>query len=259
MYQPRAYIINIGNELLIGRIINSNGAWLASQLTLRGVIVERIVVVPDNLNSIVEEVRRARNRSDIVITTGGLGPTDDDITLEAVAAAFNLPLVVNKEAYEMVKKVYESKGYVLTKERIKMAYLPLGATPIPNPIGSAPGSYLVINGVHIISLPGVPSEMMAMFDYVIEKLRPILPDLCVKEESMTIKGIPESSLAPLLRKASKECIDCYVKSHPMGIEVEGPVIEVKVLSSASSCEEAARKAKSVLNKLSVLIEESKHV
>ncbi len=253
--RPRAWIISIGNELLIGRVVNTNAAWIASRLTLRGVNVERIMVVPDRLDDIVEAVGEACRRAEIVVTTGGLGPTDDDITMEAVAAALHQPLLVDEEAKHMVEEFYRRAGLGLTRERLKMARLPASAKPIPNPVGAAPGAYIVAGGCQLFVLPGVPAEMQAMMDHVIELLEPVLPKLCVAEEGVTIKGVPESSLAPLLRRASKRCPDCYTKSHPKGHETMEPIIEVKVLASGKDCEEAQKKARNVLEELRRLLEE----
>lgn len=253
MYVPRAWIITIGNELLIGRIVNTNASWLARELTLRGVKVKRIVTVGDDVDEIAYVVREAITSADIVVTTGGLGPTDDDKTMEAIALALDRPLVLNREALEMVKRFYSEKGYELTPERVKMAYLPAGAIPLPNPVGAAPGAFIVERTARIIVLPGVPREMEAMFQHALDLLKPILPELCVVEEGIEVRGVPESSLAPLLRQASKLCADCYTKSHPKGHETREPIVEVKVLASAPSCEEARAKAGRVLNELKRLL------
>ena len=253
MYRPRAWIITIGYELLIGRIVNTNASHIARELTLRGAIVDRILVVGDSIDDIAYEIRRGVTRADIIITTGGLGPTDDDKTLEAVAAATNRALVLNEEALRMVNDFYSRRRLQLTRERVKMAYLPAGAIPIPNPVGAAPGSLLFADGAYIISLPGVPREMEAMLPLALGKVRHIFPEICVRELSKEIKGIPESSLAPLLRKASKKCPDCYVKSHPKGHELEEPIIDVKVLASGETCEEAESKARQVLEELDKLL------
>ncbi|HIQ23652.1 MAG TPA: nicotinamide mononucleotide deamidase-related protein [Pyrodictium delaneyi] len=254
MYRPHAWVVNIGNELLIGRITNTNATVIARELMLRGVIVKRIVVVGDYLDDIATSVREAVGYADIVVTTGGLGPTDDDITMEAVAAAINAPLVLNKAALEMVEAFYRKRGLQLTRERLKMAYLPLGAEPVPNPVGAAPGAYINYSGSHIVVLPGVPSEMEAMLKIALNRLAHILPELCVAEEGITIEGVPESSLAPLLRKASKLCSDCYIKSHPKGHEVDNPIIDVKVMASAPDCDTARSKVLTVLGYLKKLIQ-----
>jgi len=254
LYKPIAWIITIGNELLVGRIVDTNAAWLASRLTFLGASVRRIVTVGDTVDDIVAVLRDALASSDIVVTTGGLGPTDDDITMEAVAAALNLPLVLNREALEHVSRFYSTKPAELTRERLKMALLPLGAKPIPNPVGAAPGAHVSVGRSELFVLPGVPREMKPMFDsYVADKLKPILPELCVREKSVVVKGVAEADLAPLLRRASRECVSCYVKSHPKGHEAESPLVDVRVLASAPTCEEADAMAQRVIGRLMELV------
>jgi len=252
-YQPRAWILTIGNELLIGRVINTNAAWIASKLTFHGVSVRRILTVGDTIDDIVEALSEAVRRADIVVTTGGLGPTADDLTLEAIAAALHRPLVLDKEALRMVEAFYARRGYRLTSEARKMALLPSGATPIPNPEGAAPGAWIVEGRTHIFALPGVPREMEAMMDWVIDRIKPILPRLCVREKSLLIEGVPEAVLASLLRKAARRCPRCYTKSHPKGHETERPVVEVRVLASAGDCEKADEEAGAVLEELKRLL------
>jgi molybdenum cofactor synthesis domain-containing protein len=245
---PSVWIINIGTELTIGRIVNSNGAWLARELTLRGAKVKRIVCVPDEEEEVVTVLREALANADIVITTGGLGPTPDDRTAEFLAKAVGVDLVVNQEALNMVREKYEAVGLPLTSDRVKMAMLPRGAKPIPNSVGTAPGIHLEYQGKQVFALPGVPREMEAMFqNYVLKAIEPLLPRLCVVEESLKVEGVPESSLAPILREAQRLCADCYVKSHPMGEELGRPVIDVRVLASAPGCDEARAKARSVVD------------
>ncbi len=246
--KPRAWIINIGTELTIGRIVNGNGAWLARELTLRGADVRRIICIPDEEDEVVPVLKEALSKADIIITTGGLGPTPDDRTAEFVAKALGRRLTLNSEALEMVREKYEAAGLELTEDRVKMAKLPEGAKPIPNPVGTAPGIHVEVNGKHVFSLPGVPKEMEAMFtSYVLNAIRSMLPKLCVVEEGVRIVGLPESSLAPILKKAQKLCEDCYIKSHPMGAELGEPIIDVKVLASDESCDNAKEKIRKVLD------------
>ena len=248
-----AWIVNIGTELCVGRVVNTNGAWLAQQLTLLGYKVKRIVVVPDE-EEVVEILRDACRRVRVVITTGGLGPTEDDRTAEFIAKAFKRSLVLNRDALELVRRRYERAGLTLSDERKKMAMLPEGAKPIPNPVGTAPGIHLDVGDCHVFALPGVPREMQAMFEhYVKPLLEEIGPRVCVVEESYTVKGIPESSLAPLLKQIAKVCRECYVKSHPKGDEIANPIIEVRVLASAHDCSEAKRKVVAVLRELERLL------
>ncbi len=257
LYRPRAWIVTIGNELLVGRIVNTNAAWLAERLTLLGALVRRIVTVADDLDEIAQAFREAAAAADIVVSTGGLGPTDDDMTMEGLALAAGRPLVLHPEALRMIERFYRARGYSLTRERVKMAWLPAGARPIPNPVGAAPGAHLWLGRAQVFALPGVPAEMKAMFDsYVVDALKPILPGLCVREAAKVYRGIPESSLAPLLRRAARACSDCYTKSHPKGHEVNEPIIEVRVMASAESCREAEAKARRVIEELDRLLEEA---
>lgn len=250
MEAPLAWIVTVGNEILIGRIVNTNASWLARRLTLIGFRVHRIVTVPDSVDEIAEEVGRGVARARVVITTGGLGPTYDDITLEGVARALGRRLVLNKEALRMVEEFYSARGLPLTEERKKMAMLPEGARPIPNPVGAAPGSLVRLGGVIVASLPGVPREMEEMFTRYLEPvLREVAPPTSIVECGVRIEGVPESSLAPYIKRASRLSDRVYLKSHPKGHETMGPVLEVRALASAETREKAEEEARKVLEEV----------
>ncbi len=244
---PAAYIVTVGNELLIGRTVNTNAAWLGRRLTLLGFRVIRIDTVPDDVDAIAEAVRMGVERARVVVTTGGLGPTYDDVTLEGVARALGRRLVLNEEALSMIREFYSRIDGRLTDERVKMAMLPEGARPLRNPVGAAPGALMECGGRIVASLPGVPREMEAMF---LEELEPVLkslaPPVSIVECSATIKGVPESILAPHVKRAARAGERVYVKSHPRGSEAGAPVIEVRVLASAPTREEALKSALEVL-------------
>lgn len=246
--RPEAWIITVGNEILIGRIVNTNAAWLGRRLTLLGFRVARVVTVPDVVDEIASELRAAASRARVIVTTGGLGPTYDDVTLEGVARAFWRRLTLNEDALRMVESFYANMGEPLTPERRKMAFLPEGARPLRNPVGAAPGALLELpDGVIVASLPGVPREMEAMFESHVEPvLRRIAPRSSIVECGFTVKGVPESSLAPYIRRASRVSERVYVKSHPRGFEDRDPVVEVRVLVSAPEASEARRLAKQAL-------------
>ena len=246
---PKAWIINIGNEILIGRTLNTNSQWLAKKLTFLGFRVERIIVIPDSIYDISEEVARGLSRAKVIITTGGLGPTYDDITLDGIAEALGVPKEVNPEALAMVKRFYEAMGERLTEHRVKMAIMPRGCKPLRNPVGAAPGCLITIDGGRrmIVSLPGVPREMEAMFESEVEPiLMEIAPPLALAEERIVSIGVPESSIAPILDNAAKLSPNVYVKSHPEGHEARGPKVRIVVLASAASRDEAKREAKRIL-------------
>ncbi len=235
-----AWILSIGNELLIGRVVNTNAAWLARRLTVLGYRVMRIVAVPDVPEEIAEVVRASLGRGvRALISTGGLGPTPDDITAEALALALGRRLRLDVEAYEMVRSKYSEGGYAMTPEREKMAWLPEGSRPLPNPIGTAPGIFVEVGETLLFALPGVPREMEAMYEGHVEPiLRARGPNLHFAERSLRVVGVPEADLSRLIREAMRMSDKVYVKSHPRGHEVRGPVVEVHIYASAERREDA---------------------
>ena len=247
---PEAWILSIGNELLVGRIVNTNAAYLARRLTFLGFRVSRIIVVPDDVGEIAGELRRGLERDavKVIITTGGLGPTHDDLTLEGIARALGVELEVNREALRMVEEFYARRELPLTRERVKMAMLPRGARPLPNPVGAAPGVAVEAEGKLVVALPGVPREMEAIFEgSVVPLLSRIAPPRSLVECGLIIRGVPESSLAPALSEIARKHPSSYIKSHPKGHETDQPIIEVKVLASGETADDALREARSVID------------
>ena len=227
-------IISIGNELLIGKTLNTNAQWLAKRTTTFGITVKRITAVGDDVNEIAVALHEALKRKPkFIITTGGLGPTFDDKTLEGMTKALNRKLEVNEKALKMVREKYETyfrEGKMeraeLTSPRIKMATLPEGADPLPNPIGTAPGVMMEMEGTFLMALPGVPAEMEGIFEEsVVPVLKKNAGKLAFFEASMCADGIMESALAPLIDKAMHENPHVYIKSHPKG-EERKPHIEI---------------------------------
>ncbi len=156
-------IVCIGDELLAGDIADLNSTWLAKNLTDGGAIVKRIIVIPDDMGIIVDEIKKAYETSDKVVVTGGLGPTHDDITRYAIARAFDRKVIRDPKGVEVVEKAIAARGRKPMQESYVMADIPEGSTVIQNPVGAAPG--FIINE-RIFVFPGVPSEMKAMFDLV---------------------------------------------------------------------------------------------
>ncbi len=250
LLNSKAWIISIGSELLIGRIVNTNASWLARRLTFMGFNVDRVIVVPDVIEDIVEEVRRGLGRVGLIVSTGGLGPTYDDVTMEAMATALRKPLVLKREAELLVKEFYSRRGLPVTMERLKMAFMPEGCHVLRNPIGSAPGCVINHSGTLIIILPGVPEEMEAIFEtQVVSILSPLAPNIIVVECYLQVKGVPESSMASLLRELSKKYPNVYIKSHPKGYELEKPIIEIGILTSGSIEEETMNRTRKILEHL----------
>ncbi|ACB39046.1 nicotinamide mononucleotide deamidase-related protein [Pyrobaculum neutrophilum] len=254
MHKGAAWIVTVGNELLIGRVVNTNASWLAGRLTYLGYAVRRIVTVPDVEEDIAEVFREALARADVVVSTGGLGPTPDDITNIAFCRALGVDPAVNEEALRMVEERYRSRGYPLTPERVKMAQMPPGARPLPNPVGTAPGVLYEAGGKVVVLLPGVPREMEAIFEgYVEPLLKSRGPPVFFAERGLEVRGVPEADVAPIIREVLRLDPRIYVKSHPRGREVEAPLLYIHVYASAFDRGEADRLVDAAVGRLVQLL------
>lgn len=248
-------LLCVGNELLLGKTVNTNATWLARKISHLGGRLSRVITVGDDLREIEGAARSILTRKpDFMLTSGGLGPTFDDMTISGLARALRLRLRVNDEALNQIrnsyKKIFSHRRFVLTKFRVKMATFPIGAKPLLNPVGTAPGMMLQAGKTTIISLPGVPKELRAIFS------RHVAPMIRLKagtggylSRSIFVRGIFESELAPLIDHVMKRYPSVYIKSHPKGgegraesrIEMDfsytGPSIDVgcRALSDAIEC------------------------
>jgi molybdenum cofactor synthesis domain-containing protein len=247
-----AWIVSIGNELLIGRIVNTNAAWLCRKLLILGFSVKRVLTIPDSEEDIVEVVRECVGRRvRVLILTGGLGPTYDDITSESLAKALGRGWEVNSEAYSMVVEKYRSRGFEITSHRVKLAKMPSNSKPLPNPIGTAPGIFTIEGDTYIFALPGIPSEMEAMFNSEVEKiLREIGSKTYFIEGMIIVEGVPESAAAPIIDKCMKKHGGAYIKSHPKGFESSKPVLDIRVLIGGVSIGSAEAECSEIVGELS---------
>ena len=191
-----AEIITIGDEILIGQIVDTNSAWIAQELNQIGIRISQITSISDNRHHILEALEIAKKRSNIVFITGGLGPTKDDITKQTLCDFFDTKLVLNKDVLKMISDFFTKRGKPLTILNKDQALVPETCEVILNPNGTAPGIFFEKNGVYFISMPGVPYEMKWM---VKEK---VIPDLIKRLELPVIShftiytiGIGESFLA----------------------------------------------------------------
>ncbi|MDI9644904.1 MAG: molybdopterin-binding protein [Candidatus Verstraetearchaeota archaeon] len=227
-------IVSSGRELLIGRTVNTNASWIASRLTRIGASVTRVTTVGDTVREIASAIRESiSRRPSAVIVTGGLGPTYDDLTAEALASALMVPKALNEEAYRMVYEKYAAMGLPMTPPRLKMACLPEGSKPIRNESGTAPGITATSEGVMIFCLPGVPKEMMSMFDSSVLPAISRLTGSFFGERGFVVEGLAESTLASIIDDVKPSHPEVYFKSHPEGSE-SVPVIEMHL--TASSCD-----------------------
>ncbi|NQW16181.1 MAG: CinA family nicotinamide mononucleotide deamidase-related protein [Chloroflexi bacterium] len=162
--QVNAEIVAIGSELLLGQIVDSNSAWIAQRLAGVGVNLFYKTVVGDNEDRMVSILGKALDRADVVITTGGIGPTQDDLTREAVAAVTGRAVVTDPESLDDLRERFQKRGFILTKNNERQAQIPEGATVIKNPNGTAPAFLVEEERGVIISVPGVPFEMKWLID-----------------------------------------------------------------------------------------------
>ncbi len=194
-----AEIITIGDEILIGQIVDTNSAFMASVLNLNGISVKQISSVSDNREHILKALDEAKERADIILITGGLGPTKDDITKKTLCDYFNTILRFDEEAYQDVVNVFAAYGKEVTPLNRLQAEVPAICTVISNKNGTAPGMWFDINGKIFVSMPGVPFEMKAMMEnQVIPKLKKRFKLPVIVHKTVLTQGIGESNLSELI-------------------------------------------------------------
>lgn len=221
-----ASIVSIGNELLSGDTVNTNAAWLAQQLEELGVSVTLMAVLPDDIDRIAEFVSTEAPRADFMLVTGGLGGTPDDVTREALSAAFEAPQSEVVDLAERLRARFRSDP----EYAARWAQLPLGARPLENPLGGAPG--FVVQNVYV--LPGLPAEMKAMFETVVDELRTERPISSWRRTYETT----EARIVTVLEAMGDRYPGVLVGSYPK-FHAEGATVEVVVKSSDSEALRAA--------------------
>jgi molybdopterin-biosynthesis enzyme MoeA-like protein len=258
---PAVEVVSAGNEVLIGDVLDTNTNWLCVKVTGLGGLVQRTVMLRDDVDAIAAEVRGALSRGPaLVFTVGGLGPTDDDRTLQGVALGLGVALELHPEAERMVAEKYRefhASGHVpfpeMTESRRKMARLPAGAEPLVNPIGGAPGVLCRAGGTRVVSLPGVPGELKAIVDSSLAGLLgEVFGTAHYEERSLTVELQDESAIAHVLRHTEAAHPRVYVKSRAMVI---GSVraLQVTVSARAESAGEVDGLLEAVIEQLLVEI------
>ena len=241
-------IFSIGDELLRGVVQDSNSHWMAQRIAARGARLTRVVVLPDDPPVCAEEIRAALRRSPaLLITQGGLGPTDDDRTREAIALGTDRPIEPHAGAEAIVRRRYAElagAGRVsdaeLHEARLRMAHLPRGARALDNQIGAAPAVVLEVGNTTIVALPGVPPELHWIWENPLEaELDRILGPGGFAEKTVTLDLRDESAIATMLREIAAKHPNVYVKSRAKGFE-KGEEVRV-TLTAAGEDDAAARK------------------
>ncbi len=219
----RAEIITIGDELLIGQVINTNASYIGQKLSEIGIRVMRIVSVGDTERDIISELKYAFENFDVVILTGGLGPTHDDVTKNAICKFFDTELILNEDVLNQVKEFLAKRGVELNEANRSQALVPKKAKIINNRWGTAPGFLFEENGKIVIVMPGVPKEMQGMMEsFVINYLAEKSAGNVIKQKILKTTGIPESYLYEKLKETVKEvekfCKIAFLPS-PIGVKI----------------------------------------
>lgn len=189
----KAEILSVGTELLLGQIVDTNANYLAQQLALLGIDLYYISQVGDNFGRLTETIGRALGRSDLVVITGGVGPTEDDLTREAIAAVLGEEMVVQPELEAHLRAFFARRGRPMPERNVKQATLIPSARALPNPIGTAPGWFVEKDGKVIVAMPGVPHEMKKMWEeQALPLLRPFTGGQVIASRTLKLYGIGES-------------------------------------------------------------------
>lgn len=229
-------IITIGTELLLGQILDTNTQYLAQKMMETGIYVRYKTSVGDNIEDIIDAINVAKNRCDLVLTTGGLGPTLDDVTREAVAKVAGVDLEFKEELFGQIRNVFDRIGYSMSENNKRQAFVPVGSIPIPNKLGTAPGFIKEVDGVPIICLPGVPRELKYLIENeVISWLRHrfSLNNEVIQYKVLKVVGTGEG-------KVDRQISDIIKKnSNPeIGLLASEGEIKIRIAAKASSQEEA---------------------
>ncbi len=233
--------------MLLGDLVDTNSAWISQRLAELGVGIYRHTTVGDNRDRIITAMKEATSRSDLVITTGGLGPTSDDLTNECLAVAAGREMVEYQEARDHVDTMFARFGRTPTPSNYKQALFPEGTTLIPNPLGTAPGALLEIDGTLFATMPGVPSEMKGMFEETLTHLIRTRSDGSIVSKTLWFAGIGESALAEQVQ-------DFLDATDPTVAPLAGQgKVRLRITTRAATPEEAGKKiapvAEEILSRL----------
>jgi nicotinamide-nucleotide amidase len=222
-------VLSIGTELTRGELVNSNAAWLGAELTALGFEVSEHAVVDDDMGRVMSTLARLSSNARVVVATGGLGPTTDDLTTAAVARALGVGLVRDEGSLEHIRRRVERAGRALTPANAKQADFPEGAEILPNPVGTAPGFGVRMGECVLYFMPGVPTEMKKMFEeQVTKRIRALAPNDLFQVRLRTF-GLPESVVGEKLAG-----VEDAFPGTIIGYRAHFPEIEVKVLARAAT-------------------------
>ena len=196
-----AQIITIGDEILIGQVIDTNSAWMGEQLNKQGIQIDKIVSISDTHEAITSAVSQAFEETDLILVTGGLGPTKDDITKKALADYFGVGMVFNESTYNRIQRLFDKFGRTLTPAHKEQCYMPTNADIMTNKMGTAPGMWFEKDGKVLVSMPGVPYEMKYLMEHeVLPKVKETFQGKPIAHRTILTVGEGESRLAAKLEE-----------------------------------------------------------
>lgn len=216
-------LISVGTEILLGNIVNTNAAYLSEQCAALGLSCYYQDVVGDNDERLCETIRTALGRADILLISGGLGPTQDDLTKEAAAKVMGKALYLHEESKASIQRFFEERGLEITDNNWKQAMMPEGCIVVDNPNGTAPGVIMAENGKHVILMPGPPNEMIPMFETSIMPYLGKLQDGVIFSQTVKVCGVGESKaetmVQDLIESQSNPTIATYAKTGEVHLRV----------------------------------------
>jgi nicotinamide-nucleotide amidase len=196
----RAEIVSVGTELLLGHITDTNASWLAQQLSQLGIDNYYVSAIGDNLGRLTEHLQRAWERSELIVITGGVGPTEDDLTREAISALLGEPMVVQPDLEVALRAFFARRGVSMPESNVKQATLIASARVLENPVGTAPGWWVERDGRVIVAMPGVPGEMFRMWEHqVVPRLRQRQGGSVILTRTFKVVSLGESAVEELLK------------------------------------------------------------
>lgn len=244
-------IITIGDELLIGQVVDTNSAWIGTQMNAIGARISRITSISDSVDEIRRAILEADGRAQVVLTTGGLGPTKDDITKTTIAAMFSLPLVRDEPTYQHVQRLTAHLGLPFNELNQSQALVPQGCRVMANPIGTAPGMVLALpGGSTLFSMPGVPFEMKKMVtDHVIPIVREHYTLREVVHRTVVTFGLTESRMAQMLapwEESLPEWLHLAYLPNPMGLRLRLSAYDVEAQRAEKAIDEEFEKLRPII-------------
>ena len=246
----KAEIITIGDEILIGQIVDTNSAWMGEQFNLNGIEIYQITSVHDDHDHIIRAIKNAEQHADLVVITGGLGPTKDDITKHTLCEYFNTKLVFHEPTLKTIYERFKFRGIDMNKMNRDQAMLPESCTILPNKMGTAPGMWFEKNDTIFVSMPGVPFEMKYLVEFeLLPRLRKTGRTKAIFHKTVLTQGVPESMLAERIADW-EDALPTHIKlaylPNPMAVRLRLSAIGDDLEALKSDVEKEIEKLKTII-------------